>query len=348
MTEARQRIGFIDTAKAIGIALVVIGHTPGIPVTAAELIYSFHMPLFFFISGYLLPPARQSLPLAQSWGKSARSLLVPYLFFFLISLVYWLATRGLGDRAAKFAGVGVGDAFAGLFSGLSAELFVNPALWFFPCLFVCAAVYTFLRHFLSEWGCLGVALVGAVIAGLTLPWPTRLPFGLDIAWVALPFYAAGAAMRSADLTPERVPRRLVWGLVPLLTLVWGYLALTQGRVDFAFANFGETLALYGFVAALGIALLLFVSVLLPHNRLTVWLADNSLIIFPLHPLLLNFASGVIKMLKLNPVQFNLASALPVILFIWVMLACIPLAYLLRKRFSLFLGRPTAARKGRLS
>ncbi len=348
MTEARQRIAFIDTAKAIGIVLVVIGHTPGIPAVAAELIYSFHMPLFFFISGYLLPPARQSMPLAQAWGKSARSLLVPYLFFFLISFLYWLATRGLGDRAAKFAGVGAGDAFASLFSGLSAELFVNPALWFFPCLFVCATVYAFLRRFLSAWSCLGVAIVGAVIAGITLPWPSRLPLGLDIAWIALPFYAVGAAMRTEDWSPERLPRRLLLALLPVLVVLWGFFALQQGRVDFAFANFGDSLALYGLTAALGIALLLFISVLLPHNRLTVWLADNSLIIFPLHPLLLNFASGVIKMLKLNLEQLNLASALPVILLIWVMLACIPLAHLLRKRFSLFLGRPTAARKGRLS
>jgi acyltransferase len=341
MTEVRQRIAFIDTAKAIGIVLVVVGHTPGMSARLCELIYSFHMPLFFFISGYLLPSNRHSLPLAKSWSKSARTLLVPYLFFFAISLLYWLATRSLGGRAAKFAGVGIGDALAGLASGLSQDLFVNPALWFFPCLFICAAVYALLRHFLSAWWCFGASLVCLVVVGTTLPWPTRLPWGLDIAWVVLPFYAFGAVMRSAGWRPERMSRPVVWGLTLVLLVSWYFPALTQGRVDLAFANFGPSRALYCFVAAVGIAMLLLVSTLLPHNRLTVWLADNSLIIFPLHPLLLNFASGVFKMLKLNPIQFNLTPAMPLILFVWVMLACIPLAYLLRKRFSLFLGRSSS-------
>jgi fucose 4-O-acetylase-like acetyltransferase len=44
------RINWIDIAKGIGIFLVVLGHT-GIPVKLSYWIYSFHMPLFFFISG---------------------------------------------------------------------------------------------------------------------------------------------------------------------------------------------------------------------------------------------------------------------------------------------------------
>jgi acyltransferase len=44
MGESMKRDATIDAAKGIGIILVVLGHTPGLPVILKEYIYSFHMP----------------------------------------------------------------------------------------------------------------------------------------------------------------------------------------------------------------------------------------------------------------------------------------------------------------
>lgn len=49
-----KRIEFIDVAKGITILLVIVGHT--IPEGLMRtLIYSFHMPLFFFFKWIFLP-----------------------------------------------------------------------------------------------------------------------------------------------------------------------------------------------------------------------------------------------------------------------------------------------------
>lgn len=54
------RIGYIDIAKGIGILLVYIGHCDLDYKSNLFLwIYSFHMPLFFFISGSLFTPHKQ-------------------------------------------------------------------------------------------------------------------------------------------------------------------------------------------------------------------------------------------------------------------------------------------------
>ena len=51
MAEQKQRIEWIDIAKGIGIIAVLIGHTnSGI---LRDEIYSFHIPLFIFLSGML-------------------------------------------------------------------------------------------------------------------------------------------------------------------------------------------------------------------------------------------------------------------------------------------------------
>lgn len=65
VTNPRERVDWIDTAKGIAILLVVVGHVGGytgkysIPEYqrwidyAVWLIYTFHMPLFFCLSGYV-------------------------------------------------------------------------------------------------------------------------------------------------------------------------------------------------------------------------------------------------------------------------------------------------------
>lgn len=43
----------IDPFRGLGILLVVLGHTAGLPEEVHRHAYSFHMPAFFFLSGYL-------------------------------------------------------------------------------------------------------------------------------------------------------------------------------------------------------------------------------------------------------------------------------------------------------
>lgn len=53
MSESK-RLDFVDIAKGIGIILVVMGHLLPENSYLRNIIYSFHMPLFFFLSGFFL------------------------------------------------------------------------------------------------------------------------------------------------------------------------------------------------------------------------------------------------------------------------------------------------------
>jgi fucose 4-O-acetylase-like acetyltransferase len=90
------RDAWVDYAKAIGIVLVVYGHVArglynaGIPMDAAlyervdSIIYSFHMPLFFFLSGLFFFHSLQRRGPAALAANKVDTILYPYLLWSLI------------------------------------------------------------------------------------------------------------------------------------------------------------------------------------------------------------------------------------------------------------------------
>lgn len=91
MTDLRQRTAWIDVLKGIAIICVVLGHNPVLTQLSPKVfnvIFSFHIPLFFFISGYLFNSNTTGCNLCK---RRFNTLIRPYLFtVIVISLVYVL------------------------------------------------------------------------------------------------------------------------------------------------------------------------------------------------------------------------------------------------------------------
>ena len=113
------RIGYLDAAKGIGILCVMLGHTHNLvfPINyAAGIVWSFHMPLFFIISGICFRVKDNN----QCFKSLFTRLIIPYIFtialfvsFFLINGDFpvskeWLISGayGSGDRTNFVRGVG--------------------------------------------------------------------------------------------------------------------------------------------------------------------------------------------------------------------------------------------------
>lgn len=83
-----KRLQYLDIAKGIGIFLVLWGHL--LPDGFLDdFIYAFHMPLFFFLSGFLLCKKRKETK--KDWKmKLFYQLIVPYLCFSFFYLLWEL------------------------------------------------------------------------------------------------------------------------------------------------------------------------------------------------------------------------------------------------------------------
>lgn len=90
----KNRIVYIDIAKAICIILVVIGHyvpngCPGWWMNIHDIIYAFHMPLFMFASGFVyIATFKEKLTYWTFLAKKIKRLLIPYFVvsFLIISI----------------------------------------------------------------------------------------------------------------------------------------------------------------------------------------------------------------------------------------------------------------------
>ena len=220
-------LDWIDRYKGLLIILVVMGHVIGGAVHlttgltqqvlhhAYLVIYSFHMPAFFFIAGLTWKDKGESL---ISFARhKAKRLLVPYVVFGLLSTLLWAFMSGSAvsatadsattDYYATRLGSSVWTCLLGLLhaGGLSDGngFRMNSVLWFLPCLFSVLLVY---------WGVRCARLVGlkilpvvviCCILGVFSPrYFPHLPWGLSQVPYYLLFVMLGHALRDVMMEPR--------------------------------------------------------------------------------------------------------------------------------------------------
>lgn len=135
-----KRITYFDLVKGIGIILVVLGHMENISTELRIWISSFHMPLFFVVSGMLIA-AKNEVDISFDNNrynikglikKKAKGIIVPYLWFSLIYIPIDIANLfvlGNVDRHTFIQNI----LDSATFSGVS-------VMWFLPALFIAEVV----------------------------------------------------------------------------------------------------------------------------------------------------------------------------------------------------------------
>ena len=93
------RYTFIDASRGWGIILVIFGHLLVAETPLYTVIYSFHMPFFFLISGMFVKP---QLPFRKYVWKYTKKLLFPFIIVFIIGFIITfsipsLRTIGISD-----------------------------------------------------------------------------------------------------------------------------------------------------------------------------------------------------------------------------------------------------------
>lgn len=176
---AKQRIDFLDLARGWVIFLVVWVHTDHPFWVTAYFVNAF----FFFLGGFFF----KKLPWKDFMTKQVKGLLIPFLFFYLISYPFRMVLH-FGDfrTLAGFDWACIFDLFD--CASRSDYLFVNVPLWFILCIFVMWVYYWFICTWPRKLlGGIALALLAAGPFFQSLP----SPFMLNNACYWLGFFMLG-------------------------------------------------------------------------------------------------------------------------------------------------------------
>lgn len=301
-----KRINYIDTMKAMGITLVVLGHAAWLNGDFYTLIYSFHMPLFFFLSGYLASSKRE---VKLSLVKLFQRLILPFTFFFLISYLFWLPLNIFSDgQASKMEWF---DPLNRLVTSKADSFHINGVLWFFPCLIIIslAQIIFFsalkpIYNFVITSGMLVIMLLFNELISERWFW------SIDSAVVGMFFYQLGVLVKRVNfLSYAMFNNEFKIYLILLFTIpIFYYLALLNGRVDIRELKFGVFPILFPLIACLGIFILFLISKKLKPRPTYQWLAISSIVIFPLHLIVFRFLHKI--EVRIIPNTWHLFDLLP--------------------------------------
>lgn len=325
-----KRNNLIDIVKGIGILLVVLGHQNTI---LTQEIYSFHMPLFFFLSGIFHKNYSSYIEFIK---RKIRTLMIPYFVFATSLFLFWFfISRNFGE-SSKIE-VSILENFMGIFTGAGIEGISKNnwgvVLWFLPCIFLVANIYYFLDK-LSIKKIIGINFILIIIAYFLL----RLNIKYLNIWhfltalFSVPFYSIGKIMKDKIISEKDFNLGIIFILLFINIMVSKF----NGKIDMNM-NMYNNLIMFYISAFSGILFLVFfIKKIKLKNKVIDFLGKNTLIIFAYH-LRVNI---IITILVTYILKLNLADNLiiGVILSIFQIILCLPLIYIFNRYLPFLIGK----------
>lgn len=185
--------------KGVGISLVVLGHVWTSPFYLQKIIYAFHMPLFFVISGYLFNEIKHTRVSFRTFLYSRfRRLYLPAIvigFSCAIPFYYFNEYNGYEDLLIRSFGI--------IYSIPAVEYTFNcTPIWFLSCL-LCIEVFYHLvckNTTVNRVVVVGIAMSIGVLVSRNLN--VFFPLNIHIALSSIVFYYIGTRLRSVDFVEK--------------------------------------------------------------------------------------------------------------------------------------------------
>lgn len=320
MLTKKQRIEWIDVLKAVGMFAVVWGHcVQGVvnsqdsnPVLASiilKTLYSFHMPLFFIISGLTFNPHTEQSFLHFAKHK-AQGLIYPYLTLSVCVFPIWLFERHVGAVQAD----SVISIFAGtVYSNASVIRGIANAGWFMLSLFVADCLVSMICRMTDDWLRRGELSIAILILGIlsTAGGDNALgaPWHLEVACVCQSYVLAGFVLRQRMSWLDNLQRR--WGSIPLAvvcTLIASFCAYANGTCDYSNYKYGNILFAIG--SALGFSLaLIIVMRRITHGGILAYIGRNTVVFLMFHVNILRLVQHYFPIVEHRALFATLAAVL---------------------------------------
>lgn len=240
-----KRIFELDIARVIGMYLVVFGHLYDGDSPIRMWIYSFHMPLFFFVSGIL---HKERASFNASVAHFAKALLLPTVVFGVVYLVLFIPLTYFNislyndfatppvDNHLPFIGYMVAMLKFVVLDALLSHSLPDGVIWFLVTLFYCK-VWTLLL----DRRPLLIGICYLLLFYVCFKYNANLLF-VKQSLMALPFYVIGYKFKNKILAA--IHHYNSWTLAILFLVLNIALIFINGRSSMFSCLFGTKLNIY--------------------------------------------------------------------------------------------------------
>lgn len=335
------RDNYLDIIKGFAIWLMVLGHSNFSLEPFITIIYSFHMPVFFLISGYFF----RKKGFKEQLYRDFKSLMQPYFLASIMAFsICWISPT---IHPELYSGInGIVDIYKAALVGIfimddtvkSYSFMPSGALWFLVALFISRLLFSVFVNFIESKKYNNVFLFLICLFSICLFFVFRefYYFSLDSAFMALPFLCIGYTINKYNLFSFLCSKiNLFYWLLCLVGFCSS--AVFNGYVSMDGGLYGRSIVLFYINALFAFFLLWWFSKRYLYNcSIIAYFGKNSLVVLIFH-------SYIIRFLKIIYVYCGGdASSMPFYVSIGfslcVMFACKPICYLVNNHIPFLLGR----------
>jgi len=297
-----KRNEYIDWLKGFAIFLVVLGHCWLVDKNTFWLIYTFHMPLFFCISGYLFSKKKRFKEFIMS---KIKTIIIPYIIFCLISYILtYLFVKHISIKTGLIALV---------LNGKYLVKINNWALWYLPLFFIASILFYLILKIRNKKVYYTIILICGILtvplykclSGIVVK--DYIPFSLQVIPAALFFLGVGNITREkmSNIKIRKLPNKAIV-IISFILFVLGIILSIGSK------NQIIQISSYKYIIA-SLLIIQFIILITKdnNNKIIKYMGKNSLIILGLHRIILKIAQEyhIGKFLKNLGIKGTIASLL---------------------------------------
>lgn len=251
-----------DIMKGFGVIAVIAGHSVNSSSWLHQLIYSFHIPLFFIIAGYFYKP---NTSFREKIKKDAKRLIIPYLAIVFFTMLYLLFVDDNWFLSFKYTTIAAVFGSAAIHSSpILGDAPRIGAAWFLLALFWCRQIYNLIQCCQSLPYKDFMVVLFAIVATIMDLYVINLPFSILPGISSMTFYFVGNMISNRSIHwPFLLTCGICWiihmlysemdmciclyGIYPIdiLGSVFGVILLFVFSKSIAHLNIGKTISVLG-------------------------------------------------------------------------------------------------------
>lgn len=338
-TKEIKRIDSVDILRAVGIIVMVMGHV-GFGGKFDRFIHTFHMPLFFLISGYLY---RQKLnvSIGRQIASKAKRLMIPYVMYGVINYIFWLLLVKTSEDLWW-------SPLLRMVTYNTEKLPICGALWFLSSMFFAETIYIVLDRILKKNYVRTIVVLLVAIGTSFAENATgyRLPLAIDTSLVCMGFLEIGRLYKLYKDTKEQKTNRpstiFFSGLV--LLACNGVLAFVNDYVNIKSGWYGivPLFWLNAVVGTFALALLVkwFTGVSKDNNRfrnMLSYIGRNSMVFLGLNQFVILVVSMLYSAVGLPGNMYISGAVVLIITLVLLYVICVVIDLCKNKTLKMFFG-----------